>query len=317
MYCDPTNPEARQYVWDKIKPNYYDKGIKIYWLDDSEPDLDPMDHENLRFHAGNGAAVANLYPLLNARTFYDGLRAQGETEILTLSRSGWAGIQRYGAAIWSGDIPSTFASLREQVRAGLNMALSGIPWWTTDIGGFTDGDPRTPEFRELIVRWFQYGVFCPLFRLHGVRQPMHEKELTGAANEVWTFGEPATTIIAEQLRLRERLRPYLMQQMRVAHETGLPVMRPLFVDFPDCETIEDQFLFGPDILVAPVTEAGARSRSVRLPAGARWRDAWTGAIHDGGQTIVADAPLERIPVFLRDSANISTLASTFHENQPA
>lgn len=307
MYYDPSNPEARAYVWDKVKRNYYDRGIKIYWLDDSEPDLDPFDHDNLRFHAGNGAAVANLYPLWNAQTFYDGLRAAGETEILMFSRSGWAGIQRYGVVIWSGDIPSTFASLREQVRAGLNMALSGIPWWTTDIGGFMNGDPGSPEFQELIVRWFQYGVFCPLFRLHGVRLPMHEKEITGAANEVWSFGDRAYELIRDLMALRERLRPYVMAQMRVAHETGLPPMRPLFVDFPadaDCLAVEDEFLFGPDILVAPVTAAGVTSRDVYLPAGADWTNAWTGERHSGGQTLTVAAPLERIPVFLKNDANL-------------
>jgi len=307
MYYDPTNPEARQYVWDKVKANYYDKGVKIYWLDDSEPDMDPFDHDNLRFLAGNGAAVANLYPLMNARTFYDGLQAQGETEILTFSRSGWAGIQRYGAAIWSGDIPSTFQSLREQVRAGLNMAMSGIPWWTTDIGGFMDGDPRTPEFKELVVRWFQYGVFCPLFRLHGVRLPMHEKELTGADNEVWSFGDEAYAIIKDLMALRERLRPYVMEQMRRAQEEGLPPMRPLFVDFPDdpgCYEVEDEFLFGPDILVAPITESGVTSRAVYLPAGARWTDAWTGTVYAGGQTYTMVAPLERIPVLLKDGVKL-------------
>jgi alpha-D-xyloside xylohydrolase len=182
------------------------------------------------------------------------------------------------------------------------MAVSGIPWWTTDIGGFHSGDPRTPYFRELIVRWFQYGVFCPLFRLHGAREPVRSHREGGAANEVWSFGDEAYAILKELLFLRERLRPYIMTQMRRAAEVGMPPMRPLFVDFPADERgweIEDQFLLGPDILVAPVVQPGARCRPVYLPAGTDWTDAWTGKRHDGGQTMVADAPLERIPVFLR------------------
>lgn len=181
--------------------------------------------------------------------------------------------------MWSGDIKSTFEVLAEQVRAGLNIGLSGIPWWTTDIGGFHSGDPRTPYFRELIVRWFQYGVFCPLFRLHGVRQPAGDK--SGSDNEVWSFGEQAYPIITGILNLRERLRPYIMEQMRAAHEHGTPPMRPLFFDFPadaECAAVEDQFMFGPDILVAPVVEEGQRQRRVYLPAGASWTDAWTGEI---------------------------------------
>jgi len=187
------------------------------------------------------------------------------------------------------------------------MGLSGIPWWTTDIGGFKNGDINSPSFRELVVRWFQFGVFCPVFRLHGIRQPgtMVGSEQTGAANEVWSFGETDYEIIRRLLLLRERLRPYVMEQMKVAHETGLPPMRPLFLNFPAdpaCWEIQDQFLFGDDILVAPVVTEGAREREVYLPAGADWRDAWTGASAAGGRWVTAAAPLELIPVYVRGRA---------------
>jgi alpha-D-xyloside xylohydrolase len=212
-------------------------------------------------------------------------------------------------ALWSGDIPATFDSLAAQVRAGLNVALSGIPWWTTDIGGFDGGDPDSPEYRELIVRWFQYGAFCPLFRLHGNREPRAEvgQEMTGGPNEVWSYGPTAYGIIRDLLLLRERLRPYIQEQMRLAHVTGLPPMRPLFVDFPDDPvtwTVEDQFLFGPDLLVAPVTAAGVTRRTVYLPAGAEWTDAWTGESYPAGQAHEVDAPLHRIPVFGRAGARL-------------
>ena len=304
-FYDATNPDARTFVWDRVKENYFDNGVRIWWLDADEPEIRPVDPENVRYHLGNGLEVGNLYPMLHAKGFYDGMRAAGETEIVSLSRSAWAGSQRFGAAVWSGDIPSTFASLRRQIPAGLNIGLSGIPWWTTDIGGFHDGNIEDPSFRELIVRWFQYGVFCPLFRLHGVRQPGGEG--TGAPNEVWSFGDEVYAILQGILALRERLRPYVMAQMAQASEAGMPAMRPLFVDFPDdpaCGDITDAFMFGPDLLVAPVVWEGARSRDVYLPACAVWTDAWTGATYAGGQTLTVDAPLERIPLYLRDGARL-------------
>jgi len=306
-FYDATHPEARSYIWAKVKEGYYKHGIRTWWLDACEPELRPEQPENLRYHLGPGAEVSNIYPMLHAKGFYDGMRAEGEEEILALCRSAWAGSQRYGALVWSGDIDSTFEDLRRQIPAGLNIGLSGIPWWTTDIGGFKNGDIASHSFRELIVRWFQFGVFCPVFRLHGVREPgtMIGSEQTGAPNEVWSFGDEAYTIIRQLLFLRERLRPYVMEQMRAAHETGLPPMRPLFLDFPADPVsweVEDQFLFGADVLVAPVVTEGARERRVYLPSadgGTAWRDAWTGAEHQGGGWITAPAPLDTIPVYLR------------------
>jgi alpha-D-xyloside xylohydrolase len=302
-HYDATNPEARAFLWDKLKQNYYRHGIKVWWLDACEPEMYPMHPDNLRFHLGAGLEVANIYPMLHERGVFEGMQREGESEIITLCRSAWAGSQRYGAALWSGDIPSTFESLQTQVRAGLNVAMSGIPWWTTDIGGFHGGDINTPYFRELIVRWFQYGVFCPLFRLHGYRLPANNQ--SGADNEVWSFGDEAYRIIEGLLCLRERLRPYIMEQMAAAHEHGLPPMRPLCVDFPGDPVIvmmDDEFMFGPDLLVAPVVEQGQTERHVYLPDGATWTDAWTGEVYEGGNSITADAPLDRIPLYLRDAA---------------
>jgi alpha-D-xyloside xylohydrolase len=307
-YYDATHPEARQFMWDTIQRNYYADGVRLWWLDSNEPDANPWTPENLRFHLGNGLEVANMYPLLHQQAFYEGMKAAGETEIVTLSRSGWAGSQRYSTVIWSGDIASTFEALQAQVRAGLNIAMSGIPWWTTDIGGFHSGDIHSPYFRELIVRWFQYGVFCPICRLHGHRSPiLNPLPRGGADNEVWSFGDEAYTILRQLLSLRERLRPYLHQQMRIASETGLPPMRPLFVDFPDdaaCETVDDQFMFGAEIMVAPVLYEGVRERRVYLPAASNWINTGTGALHAGGQWINVDAPLETIPIFVKEGSNL-------------
>ncbi|MBN1427925.1 MAG: glycoside hydrolase family 31 protein [Anaerolineae bacterium] len=307
-YYDATNPEARRFIWDTIKQNYYAQGVKLWWLDNDEPDINPWTPQNLRFLLGNGVEVANIYPLLHQMGFFEGMREEGETEIVLLSRSAWAGSQRFASLIWSGDIASTFEALQAQVRAGLNMAMSGIPWWTTDIGGFHGGDIRTPYFRELILRWFQYGVFCPIFRLHGHRLPMSAPPPTsGADNEVWSFGDEAYEIIRDLLFLRERLRPYIHTQMQVASEQGLPPMRPLFVDFPNnpiCETIDDQFMFGPEILVAPVLSQGIRERSIYLPGETDWIDAKAGTEYDGGQWTIIPAPLDTIPVFLKAGSDL-------------
>ena len=305
-YYDSTHPGARKFIWDKVKQGYYQYGIKIFWLDACEPEMLPFMPENLHFYAGDGDAVANCYPLDHVRGFYEGMQAEGEKAPLFLIRSAWAGSQRYGAAVWSGDIQSTFSALRDQVKAGLNIGLSGIPWWTCDIGGFRGGDPTSIPFQQLIVRWFQFGVFCPIFRLHGHRLP-NKNDFNGAPNEVWSFGEPAYQIIQKYMALRERLRPYVMQQMANASKTGVPPMRPLFVDFPsdpECYQVEDEYMFGSDLLVAPVLEADLKMRKVYLPANRTWKDAWTGQVYKGGQWYSVEAPLDRIPLFLNGDSSL-------------
>ena len=309
---DVTHPEGRRFIWDQVQEHYRSFGVRTFWLDAIEPELGTQDHDNVRYHLGNGQEVGCIYPWMQEKAFYDGMCEAGEGEILTLCRSAFPGSQRFGAAVWSGDIDSTFEELARQVRAGLNVAMSGIPWWTHDIGGFFGGQVDSDYFRELIVRWFQFGVFTPICRLHGWRNSWitafdHSDATTGGPNEVWSFGERAYVIIRELLFLRELLRPYIMDQMRMAHEHGTPVMRPLFFDFPvDAEAalIEDQYMFGPDILVAPVVEQGAGARRVYLPAGTDWMDAWTGVAAVGGRTVNVDAPLERIPVFVRANAGV-------------
>ncbi len=189
-YYDPTHPGAREFIWERVREGYYRYGIDVFWLDACEPEMLPMAPDNLRFHAGSGLEVANVYPRDHAQGFFEGMRAAGQDEPLLLCRSAWAGSQRYGVAVWSADIDSTFASLRNQVRAGLNMGVSGIPWWTHDIGGFRGGDPSDAEFRELLVRWFQFGALSPIFRMHGHRLPVVD-DFAGGPNEVWSFGDEA------------------------------------------------------------------------------------------------------------------------------
>jgi alpha-D-xyloside xylohydrolase len=324
-YYDATNSAARRFHWETVKRNYLSQGVKLFWLDNDEPDVNPWNPENLRFSLGNGMEVANIYPLLHQGAYFEGLRDSGETEMLTLSRSGWAGSQRYASVIWSGDVLSTFESLKAQVKAGLNAAMSGIPWWSTDIAGFHGGNIETAYFRELIVRWFQYGIFCPVLRLHGYRFPLTgPMPKSGADNEIWSFGEDVYKVLQELLFLREKLRPYIHELMQVASERGLPPMRPLFLEFPEdpnCESIEDEYMFGPEILVAPVTSMGARQRKVFLPSGANWVNAWDGENYSGGQLLDVIAPLKQIPVFLKAGSPLISLFQRPQEalisNQPA
>lgn len=311
LHFDATNPEARDYVWDKAKRNYYDKGVRVFWLDEAEPEYTYYDFENYRYHLGPNVQIGNIYPLMYAKTFFDGMKAEGQANIINLLRCAWAGSQRYGALVWSGDVKSSFPSMKNQLAAGLNMAIAGIPWWTTDIGGFFGANVNDPAFHELLIRWFQYGCFCPVFRLHGYRWPLQPQYgttggascVSGAPNEVWSYGEEVEKILSSYLFLRERMRPYVTERMREAHEKGTPVMRPLFYDFPKdnhCWDVEDQYLFGPSVLVKPITDAGCRETSVYLPAGAKWTNAWTGETFDGGQTVTAAAPIAQIPLFTRD-----------------
>lgn len=314
-HFDPTNPSARMFVWDKVKKNYYDMGIKIFWLDEAEPEYSVYHFDIYRYYIGSDLQVGNIYPKLYAHAFYDGMDSAGQEQIINLLRCAWAGSQKYGALVWSGDIDTTFRSLRNQFAAGLNMGLAGIPWWTTDIGGFHGGDPDDPAYREVFTRWFEYGAFCPVFRLHGFRDPIKPplsdhgggKMVSGAANEVWSYGEEVYETCTKYMFLRERMKPTITRLMQEAHEKGTPVMRTLFYEFPldpACWEISDQYLFGPDLLVAPVMEAGVTQRPVYLPRGAKWKNAWTGKTFTGGQTVTADAPLDTIPLFLRGGADL-------------
>lgn len=232
--------------------------------------------------------------------------------MLHLVRSAWAGSQKYSTLVWSGDVPSTFEAFRDQLYGGLNIGLAGIPWWTTDIGGFMTDDVNDPAFRELLLRWYEFAVFSPILRMHGDRgphdiPPLSDKDYgggslyTGHANELWSYGEEAFTIMKKQLELRLSLKPYLETLFADASQTGAPLMRTMFYEFPQdthCWEITDQYMFGSRYLVAPVLSAGQFRREVYLPAGS-WRNINDNRQYSGGQTVLCDAPLSCIPVFER------------------
>jgi len=304
-YYDSTNPEGRAYLWEKAKKNYFDTGSRCFWLDACEPEIQPYDPGNLRMHLGSGLEVGNVYPYLHEQAFFDGMTAAGEKRIMNLCRSAWAGSQRFGTLVWSGDVDSSFTALARQIPAGLGMAMSGIPWWTTDIGGFFGGTIEDPSFRELLVRWFEFGVFCPVTRIHGFRNSWDAKK--GSDNEPWSFGEDVYFILSKLLTLRESLRPHIEAFAETELARGRPFMRPLFFDFPAdpaVAQVKDEYLFIDTLLVAPVVEADSRRRTVIFPAGADWIDPWTSMCYRGGTETSVDAPLDRIPVFVKDGSKL-------------
>ncbi|GAB7364246.1 hypothetical protein MBLNU230_g4794t1 [Neophaeotheca triangularis] len=303
-HFDATNPASRAFVWKQAKQNYYDHGIKAFWLDEAEPEYSVYDFDIYRYHAGSDLQVGNTYPKQYARAFHQGMAAEGQSNIVNLLRCAWAGSQKYGALVWSGDIASSWASLRNQLAAGLNMGLAGIPWWTTDIGGFHGGNPADAAFRELFVRWFQWGAFCPVMRLHGDREPKPEGQPTapGAPNEIWSYGDEVEGICKRYIGVREELREYTRGLMREAHERGSPVIRTLFYEFPEDKRaweVETQYLYGEKYLVAPVLKAGQRKSVVYLPKGAVWRQWGGGEVLEGGQEVEVECPLDSMPVFVR------------------
>jgi alpha-D-xyloside xylohydrolase len=295
---DPTNPEARKYYWNLMDEALFKIGVDAWWLDTTEPETEGQEENILLGHklfAGSGDQYANIFPLETTRAVYEGQRGASEQKrVFILSRSAFAGSQRYGVTAWSGDVLSDWLSFKRQIPAGLNFSLSGLPYWTTDIGGFiSGGDLSDPKFRELFVRWFQFGTFSPIFRVHGTRSNPDE-------NELWSYGRESK-ILVQYDNLRYRLLPYIYSlAWKVTSESYTP-MRPLVMDFRDdvnAQNVGDQFMYGPAFLVNPVTEQGATGRSLYLPQ-AEWYDFWTGATTEGGKFADVPAPLDRMPLYVR------------------
>lgn len=310
VHYHATNPRAREYVWNKAKKNYWDKGIRVFWLDEAEPEYNVYDFDNYRYYLGPNVAIGNIYPLCYAQTFYESMTSAGQSTVVNLLHCALGGSQRYGALVWGGDIASPWISFRNQLTAGLNMGLARIPWWTTDIGGFHGGDANGESFRELFVRWFQWGAFCPVMRLHGDREPRQPQfGTTGGAtlcseaqNEVWSYGETVYGICVKYMRIREKLRDYTRSLMEAAHKRGTPIMRPCFYDFPKDDAsweIEDQHMYGPKYLVAPVLNPGQATRKVYLPPGA-WTAFEGTETFEGKRIVEVSCTLDMIPVFVRE-----------------
>lgn len=310
---DPFNPETRKYVWEVCKKNYYDFGIDAFWLDNSEPDYGVYDFENYRYCAGPALQVSNMYPQMYSRVFFDEMKNLKDGVVVNLLRCAWAGSQKYGNVVWSGDVPSTFTAFKDQVVAGLNMGLAGIPWWTTDIGGFMTDDVNDPDFRQLLIRWYEFAVYSAVLRMHGDRGPYNIPPLddrdfgggylhTGQPNELWSYGEDNYKIMKKYYDIRISMHDYIKSLYEEASLNGSPLIRTMFYEFPKdekCWELDDQYMFGSKYLAAPIFELNRFEREVYLPTGAKWKLTSTGEIYDGGQSVKVDAPIDYMPVFER------------------
>jgi alpha-D-xyloside xylohydrolase len=294
---DAFNPEARKYYWKLMDDALFKIGADAWWLDTTEPETEGRESNVMvtnQTAEGNGARVANLFSLMTTTGVYEGQRqASSEKRVFILSRSAFAGAQRNATAVWSGDINSDWVFLKKQIPAGLNYSISGLPYWTTDSGGFVSGNPNDPAYRELFVRWFQFSTFNPILRTHGSRDP--------DTNEIWSYGPEAQDILVKYDRLRYRMLPYIYSLAWMTTNQGYTPMRGLVMDFrtdAQAANVGDQFMFGPALLVNPVVEPNAKDRRLYLPAG-KWYDFWTGTSRESGKSVTEAAPIDRIPLFVR------------------
>ena len=301
-WYDPFNPDGQKIYWSLVSKDLFSLGFDGWWLDASEAEFSGKWAEFRTFQtgAGSGAEVFNAYPLMHTAGIFQGQRAETDKKrVVILTRSAYAGQQRNSAITWSGDIHGNWDVFAKQIPAGLNFSISGIPYWNTDIGGFfgmgatgyPGANPKDKMYQEEFTRWFQFGALCPMFRVHG----------TGGGKELWQWDGPTQEILKKYIQLRYRLLPYIYSTSWQVTSDGGTMLRPLMMDFGDDTNaldIGDQFLFGKKIMVSPVTQAGATTRSIYLPGHGNWYDFWTGKRTAGGQKIDAASPIETLPLFV-------------------
>jgi len=297
---DATNPAARDFYWNNLAGPLFALGWDAFWLDSAEPEeywphMGDAILRDKQLSIGSGGRYTNIFPLMHTGGIQEHWKkATDKKRVFLLTRSAFLGQQRNGSTVWSGDVYSTYWGLQHQIAAGLNFALSGNPYWTTDVGGYWqpfDRPPDDPAYQELYTRWFEFGVFCPIFRTHGHR--VH--------NEIWTY-DKVEPILIKYDKLRYRLMPYIYSLAWRVTSQDYTIQRPLVMDWrSDQKTwnIGDEFMFGPSILVSPVVKEYAIQRSVYLPASPAWYDFWSGARVEGGRDVQAEAPLDRIPLYVR------------------
>jgi alpha-D-xyloside xylohydrolase len=299
VWTDFFNPAAQTAYWSELNKGIFQVGMDGWWMDASEPEFDVL--KGRQTFLGSGESVRNAYPLYVTKAIYEGQRATTDRKrVVILTRSAFAGQQRNAASSWSGDITGDWITLQRQIPAGLSFSMSGMPYWTTDIGGFfRPKDQYTSDaYHEVLIRWFQYGTFCPIFRVHGY--------VSNA--EIWNYGPQVESILTQYDELRYRLLPYIYSAAWGVTSNGDTLMRALPLEFSSdagARKISDQFMFGPSLLINPVTTKGATQRTLYLPADSDWIDFWTGKRAKGGQTITAEAPLDRMPIFVRSGSIVA------------
>jgi alpha-D-xyloside xylohydrolase len=292
-WTDFFNPEAQKAFWSELKQGIFDYGLDGWWMDASEPEFDIL--KGHQTFLGSGESVRNAYPLYVTKSIYEGQRGTTDRKrVVIFTRSAFSGQQRYAAISWSGDISSNWITFQRQIPAGLSFSMSGLPYWTTDGGGFfRPKDQYTSEaYHELLIRWFQYATFCPIFRVHGW--------ISNA--EIWNYGPKVLDIATKYDELRYYLLPYIYSSAWGVTNRGETLMRALPLEFTSdvrSRGVSDEFMFGDALLINPVTTEGATQRKVYLPAGTNWVDFWTGKREAGGQSITADAPLDKMPIYVR------------------
>ena len=291
-WMDFFNPEARKAFWAELDKGLFQDGLDAWWMDASEPEFDVLKGKST--FLGSGESVRNAYPLYVTQAIYEGQRATNDRKrVVILTRSAFAGQQRNAAASWSGDITANWITLQRQISAGLNFSMSGLPYWTTDIGGFFRPEDQytSQKYHELLVRWYEYGAFCPIFRVHGYKSNA----------EPWNYGPEVERVFLKYDDLRYRLLPYIYSAAWGVTQRGETLMRALPLEFagdPGSREVSDQFLFGSALMVAPVATEGAIQRRVWLPVGSDWIDFWTGQRTKGGQSVTAEASLDTIPIYV-------------------
>ncbi|MHB9142539.1 MAG: glycoside hydrolase family 31 protein, partial [Paludibacter sp.] len=293
-WLDYFNPETRKEYWNTLKVNMFDNGVDSWWMDAVEPENDALKGE--KTYLGAGDFYRLTYPLMVSQAVYEGQRSSSsDKRVCILTRSAFPGQQRYGMINWSGDIGGTWDTFKRQIVAGLNYTITGFPYWTTDIGGFFrpgNSQYSDEKYHELLTRWYQWGTFNPIFRMHGYQ----------TETEPWKFGQKVEDNMRKMLNLRYRLLPYIYSEAWQVTKNGSTMMRPLIMDFNGDTTALKQpyeYMFGKAFLVAPITEAGVKEWSVYLPNSTIWYNFWTGKRFNGGQTIIADAPVDKIPLFVK------------------
>lgn len=306
---DVFNPEARKIYREMITP-LMKLNIDGWFMDGPEPDH-MQSFLPTQTYLGPALKVRNLYPLFNAANYYQAITDVRPTQRpYMITRCASASQHKYGTAVWSGDIPATWEELRNQVTAGLNFTAVGCPYWTSDIGGYSGGDPNDPAYRELFTRWFEYGTFCSIFRAHGRRYPGK----TETPNEPWSYGAEAEKILTNYINMRYKLLPYIYSLSAMTSKSDYNPMRLLAYDFANDKNIldcKDQFMYGPSFMVCPVLQEGKNMRDVYLPKGQKWIDYWTNRVYNGGSNITADAPIEKIPLFIKAGSIIPSYNQVF------
>ncbi len=316
-YINAYDPAVADRFYEMLSDSMYKIGVQAIWVDGSEPVHSP--EPTTATGVGEFQQLTNIYSQRVLRGVYEGHRKEFPSKrVLNLTRSGYCGQQRFGAMVWSGDVDGSWEQFREQIPAGLNIAMAGIPYWTTDIGGFfrnmihcntEDQDQyNSDNYKELLSRWFEYGTFCPIFRIHGFR----------SETEVWRFGKEFEALARKYIDLRYQLMPYIYSTSRKVTTDGAVFMSPLAYQFPEDKNvwnISDQFLFGESLLISPVVEYKARTRKMYLPEGV-WYNFWSGEAQEGGREIVASAELDEMPIFVKAGSIIPFGAKVQYATEP-